>query len=131
MKLSENRWEWSGLLNANLIVENRKGEVVLALKRKGEGENVYYIFELHKDKVEKDKLERFEHTWELIKDYARIMNIPLFNSDEIRDKIKEIMSYRSFTEGETVEVEIPLINHATNQSGSLKIDLRLEKVKKK
>lgn len=121
-KVSETKW--SDLLSPTMVVTNRQGEVVLALKRKGEKYGcLFYVFELRLDRLPPEDLGKFQATWDLIKWSAAKKRIPLHDAEEVRAKIEEEVKRPNFKEG---DITISVLNHATNTMQDLVV--RVKKV---
>jgi len=124
--LSEKSFET--LLGPSLSYANSKGEIVVALKRKGlKYGQLYYLFEVHYDRIETEKLGKFNAVWSSVKSLARQMNIPLYDINEVyprfEAKAKELEILKSTNIGKTIDVEIDVLDHATETIMKLTIGI--------
>jgi len=125
--MSEDKTE-SLICFPTLAVKNKKGEILFALKRKEEGDRLYYLFELHLDKeTDPEKREQLKEVWEKSKAIARILDIPLYNVEEITNEVFEVMKRQKKQDLE----ELPLIvlDHATGERDILIINARVRDIK--
>lgn len=103
---------FENLLGPSLVLENSRGEIILSLKRKEKKDELFYLFEMHIDRVETGKLGKFIRLWEAIKKDAKENNVPLFDINEIKLKTE------NFKEG---DVKIEVLNHATGEIWELTV----------
>jgi hypothetical protein len=114
--------DWSGLLSPTMVLTNKQGEVVLALKRKGEKYGcLYYVFELRLDRVPPEDLMKFQVAWDLIKQISAKMGIPLHDANEIQAKVEAEIKRPDFKEG---DITISVLDHATNTIRNLVVGVK-------
>jgi len=128
--MSEDEKAFRTLIGPNLEVRNKQNEVVLSMKRKGEKyDQLYYLFEMHVDRVEPEKLAKFQAAWDMIKTLAREMGIPLFNAEEVFQTASlELRKMASTTQetprlGEPIDITIDILNHATGKTHKLTLGI--------
>ena len=102
----------SGMLGANLVVKNKQGEVCLALKRKIDEVTgrLYYIFEMHLDRVPTDGLVKFQQAWDAVRYYAFREGIALYDISEITERVLKEIDDRA---KEANELEVRVRDHAS------------------
>jgi hypothetical protein len=110
--------ETSGLCGANLVFRNKQGEVVLALKRKVDDRtgNLFYVFELHLDRVPTEELVRFQQAWDATKFFFFVQGIPLYDIEEITEKILQKVKKPP---RKTKEIAIRVRDHASGMMHTL------------
>ena len=110
--------ETSGLFGANLVLKNKQGEVVLALKRKVDDRtgNLFYVFELHLDRVPTEKLVRFQQAWDAVKFFFFVQGIPLYDVEEVTEKVLQKVKKPP---RKTKEVAIRVRDHASGMMHTL------------
>jgi len=122
--MSKDEKAFETLLGPSLQVTNKQGEVVLSLKRKGlKYGQLYYLFEMHMDRVEPEKLSRFQTVWEMIKSLAKNMGIPLYNADDVLACVKSHLSQQGEPPklGEPFDIKIDILDHATGKTNKLTV----------
>jgi len=128
--MSKDEEAFKTLLGPSLEVRNKKGELVLSMKRKGlKYGQLYYLFEMRLDRVEPERLSKFQAAWDVIKSLAREMDIPLFNIDEVQHAtISEVSKMASTMQeppplGEPFDIKIDILNHATGKITKLTLGI--------
>jgi hypothetical protein len=105
------------LLSPTMVFTNKQGEIILAMKRKGEKYGcLYYVFELRLDHVPPEDLVKFQAAWEFIKQISAKMGIPLHDAEEIKAKVEAEIKKPDFKEG---DITISVLDHATNTMRNL------------
>jgi len=130
--------EYSGLMHPNVEWKNAAGKVFFSMKKKEDWGPTYYVFEINRDILSDNEQSKFEECWEIICHSAGLMNILLFDSQEIMDavetQIKNVMisedAKRAIAEaddtGERVlvrDIDISLFDHGTREITSLTIGI--------
>jgi hypothetical protein len=109
------------LLSPTMVFRNKQGEIVLAMKRKGEKYGcLYYVFQLRLDRVPPEELVKFQVAWDFIKQISAKMGIPLHDVEEIKAKVEAEMRKPNFKEG---DVTISVLDHATNTMRNLVVEV--------
>jgi hypothetical protein len=100
------------LLSPTMVVTNKQGEVILAMKKKGEKYGcLYYVFQLRLDRVPPEDLLKVQAMWDTIKMVSARMGIPLHDVEEIKSKVDaELKKKPNFKEG---DITILVFDHAT------------------
>jgi len=117
--MSKDEKAFETLLGPSLQVTNKEGEVILSLKRKGlRYGQLYYLFEIHMDRVDPEKLGKFQVTWEMIKSLAKKLSIPLYKIDEVYAGVQSQLTTLSEQGkppkiGEPFDIKIDILDHAT------------------
>jgi hypothetical protein len=110
------------LLSPTIVITNKQGEVVLALKRKGEEYgDLYYVFELRLDRVPLEVLADFQAAWQLIRMISAAKGIPLFDIAEVESKVKAELKKPNFKGG---EITISVLDHATGTIRRLVVEAK-------
>ena len=105
------------LLSPTMVFTNKQGEIVLAMKRKGEKYGcLYYVFQLRLDRVPPEDLVKFQAAWEFIKQISAKLGIPLHDVEEIKAKVEAEIKKPDFKEG---DITISVLDHATNTMRNL------------
>ena len=103
-------------------VRNKKGDLVLTLKRKDKYETLYYLFEIHQENL--DDEEGFYEAWEGIKSFSRMMEIPLYDAEEVTVKVNQAIG-KLLAEGVSLEkphdITITIRDEATGSTNRLVI----------
>jgi hypothetical protein len=117
--------EWKGLkeklekdgrimISPSLEVRNKTGELIFALKSKEKYD--YYLFELHRDRMEPEDQVAFNKVWFLLRSVARELNIPLHDIADVQqkfeEKIEELGKAGRLEPNKTVDVKIEIFDHA-------------------
>jgi len=128
--MNEDEKAFETLLGPNLEVRNKQGEKILSLKRKGlKYGQLYYIFEMHIDRVEPENLSKFQVAWNLVKAIAREMKIPLYNIDEVQagmiSKVEEMATRLPAPPPLPFDVKIDISDHATGNTHKLTIGVTM------
>lgn len=126
--------EYSGLLYADRIFRNEHGEPVLSIKRKDNYNTLYYIFEIKEENITPKIKTKVYDTLDFIKKTLKSMDIPLFDSQELTDGLKAIITkVLTSKEAEKAikkatktreltlvkDVNVMVFNHATGKISSL------------
>lgn len=123
------------ILDPTLAWKNKKGEVVFAIKRKDQWGPIYYIFEKHEDRIEPGNRAKFDDAWQVIKIAAGTLRIPLYDASELRLMyMRAIEEYTKKTgkdlpDNKTIDLEIPVFDHATGEISNLVIGVTKTKAK--
>jgi len=96
--------EMSDLQDPSLAFYNQKGEVVFQMKRKAQYGD-YYIFQVFEDRMDAETHKKWKEIFPVMKTLALVLEIELFNFDEINaglaKKLKELaVTYASLPEAE-------------------------------
>jgi len=127
--MSKDEKAFQTLLGPTLEIRNKQNKVVLSMKRKGEKYGqLYYLFEIHVDRVEPEKLTKFQAAWDMIKTLAREMGVHLFNVEEVfqaaMSEVRKMMTTQEPPRlGEPFDVKIDVLNHATGKSTELTLSI--------
>lgn len=119
------------LLFPTMLVKNKEGEVIFSMKRKGEKYGqLYYLFELHWDRVDPDQIAKLDAVWAITKLVAARMDIPLYDAGQVMDEIKK-QTLKRIPIGKTEDIPIPVLNHATGEIDSLVVGVTKKPLEEK
>ncbi len=134
--------EYGDLMSSSIEVRNDKGEVIFAMKRKDKYPPTYYLFEMHKDRMNEKEKAAADEAFESISTMAGRMEFALYDLREIADALtakgKVVMESEKGTaaqkkadeSGEDVFVEdvsFKIFDHATRQINTLTVGINARK----
>jgi len=117
-----------GLLYPSMSVKARKsGKVFYSHKCKGD----FFLFELDESLMDDVDRERWKEAWSVILQAAALVNIAFFDIEEVTVGVDLAMKDIDTPEGESVGVDISLMNHATMEMNTLTVAVTACKVEDK
>ncbi len=134
--------EYGDLMSPSVEVRNDKGEVIFALKRKDKYPPTYYLFEMHKDRMNEEEKKASDEAFGAISTVAERIGFPLYDLREITDaltaKAKAVMGSekgkaaqkKADESGENVFVEdvsFKIFDHSTGKINSLTVGINAMK----
>ena len=134
--------EYSELMGPTLEVRNEKGEVIFAMKRKDKYPPTYYIFEMHKDRMNEEEKKATDMVFEEMATVAGLIGFALYDMREITDaltaKAKAVMGTekgkaaqkKADESGEDVLVEdvsFNIFDHGTKEINTLTVGISARK----
>lgn len=142
--------EYSGLLYADRVFRNEHGKPVLSIKRKDGYDSLYYIFEIQEENLTPKSKIAVNDTLNFMKESLKAADIPLFDSQELTDGIRAVIStVLTSKEAEKAikkatktrkltlvkDVNVMVFNHATGKISSLTMGISVppdseDKIKK-
>ncbi len=130
--------EYGDLMSPSLEVRNDKGEVIFAMKRKDTWGPTYYIFEMHKDRMNEEEKKATDEVFESITTVAGLIGFAFYDMREITDaltaKAKAVMESekgkaaqkKAEESGEDVFVEdviFKIFDHSTGEINALTVGI--------
>ena len=123
----------SDLLSPTIAWKNKEGAISLTMKRKGvKYGQLYYLFEIHWDRCSPSEIVNLNKAWSIIKLVSRQMKIPLYDVGQLSSELEKLKrKLDSLSIGETKDVSIPVLNHATGEVNSLTVGISKKLLKEK
>lgn len=100
-----------------VIWKTKEGRVFFQMKRidyKGRG-NVYYIFRVDREAIDEEGRQFFEKAWKMLREAARLMQVALFDIDEVGERISEAIKGMPRWKGQR-DFDIELYDHASGET---------------
>jgi len=105
----------SEISNPTLAYKSRKtGKLVFAMKKIDYRGSLYYIFRIHEEDIEEEDKEAWEKAWKELCEMSRLVKIPLYDAQEIGERISEAIKDMKPWEGQR-DVEIEIYDHSSGE----------------
>lgn len=92
----------------------KTGKPVFATKKIEYEDSLYYIFRVHEENMEEGDKEAWKKVWALLCEMARFLRIPLYDAQEIVERLSEAIKEAKPWEGQR-DLKIELYDHASGE----------------